>query len=863
MSAFFFKKIIIACMLIACFDTLLFSKLWAEDSIFKCEKVMPGIDLNFSFIRNATDVVDALELSGQGTCFDKLTLDDRIFLKELSEKMIRICKEGKENCERDSLKLMDAEIKRYQSLYGKEATERIIVALLALKKKEQISHILKLFQDSKLASSFKNFSVAMLRYEHSLANVTFKDINVKKTKTFIDGPLTWLVRKGGMAVDLVESKIDKNAKTRFNENNIAAQNLLFSTLELNSKIQELNISADEKNDLLKQVQALNDVMRSKYETEKEKLQAEESAAFLLSGGLASATAIVASAGIMGPAVQSVFLGKIGSSTLTGLLGGAIGSGGITGVMKVSEVALVSSAKAENKATNFLCELGKNFYNSKGDILKEIFGSTINGALWGGAFGGSLAALVTKSPEMASAVGILLSASGAGLSGMGVVKDIKQMSSTKKIAERIKKEGGSSGDVIDAQAQAKIENAYNQALLIADLTSFSMMVNGVLQLTGRPHLQSKKASELLKRPLTLKQQLAIEKAHLIGKGELGRDGVHPAAIGNYTFAQLRGKAEILKTANFSKQEIRQLMENGIVGFLSQLFGTKDEEISDDVQNSTKEKSKTKIDLDELGKIPPSFVPLKEKLKNVPLNFKTLFSLLYPADGKPLFEKKFQNELELILSTALLKADTNVNLFSDDVRLTYNLERHVVAFHKQGNMEFTINPSRSGTFEGTKTNEHVRNLPLNPKYTNHAHNVVIADEKVSRDLNTVSLLIHELSHAVFDYWLVHSPQKLMTFLSKNLSPEAISKLVKVNSQGKLEIDGDLYDLLSERYAFELQYRFDTAVSKSKPEWPSSFNYTDENAKDYTDLINSYVRRQYDIDHPLLKDFQVKPLDDLLDP
>ena len=72
-----------------------------------------------------------------------------------------------------------------------------------------------------------------------------------------------------------------------------------------------------------------------------------------------------------------------------------------------------------------------------------------------------------------------------------------------------------------------------------------------------------AEKVLGKPLNKKQKEAIVKAHEVGKGKLGRDG-SPARIGNYTLAQIRAKAKILKEENLSQNEIRQLMKGGIVG-----------------------------------------------------------------------------------------------------------------------------------------------------------------------------------------------------------------------------------------------------------------------------------------------------------
>jgi hypothetical protein len=71
------------------------------------------------------------------------------------------------------------------------------------------------------------------------------------------------------------------------------------------------------------------------------------------------------------------------------------------------------------------------------------------------------------------------------------------------------------------------------------------------------------SELLKREITENEMKAIERAHLVGAGEIGQNG-GPAGVGNYTFGQKRSKAKILKEAGLNDAEIRILMEKGRVG-----------------------------------------------------------------------------------------------------------------------------------------------------------------------------------------------------------------------------------------------------------------------------------------------------------
>ena len=68
---------------------------------------------------------------------------------------------------------------------------------------------------------------------------------------------------------------------------------------------------------------------------------------------------------------------------------------------------------------------------------------------------------------------------------------------------------------------------------------------------------------LRRALNKKQAEALERAHRVGLGEKGKDGT-PARIGNYTEAQLREKARILREAGFSRAERQKLIKDGVVG-----------------------------------------------------------------------------------------------------------------------------------------------------------------------------------------------------------------------------------------------------------------------------------------------------------
>ena len=71
-------------------------------------------------------------------------------------------------------------------------------------------------------------------------------------------------------------------------------------------------------------------------------------------------------------------------------------------------------------------------------------------------------------------------------------------------------------------------------------------------------------EHLGRSVDMDEALAIERAHLVGAGELGADGKTVARIGNYTMEQKVRKGLILRRAGFTREETKILMDQGDVG-----------------------------------------------------------------------------------------------------------------------------------------------------------------------------------------------------------------------------------------------------------------------------------------------------------
>ncbi|MGZ3791304.1 MAG: hypothetical protein ACXVCP_03075, partial [Bdellovibrio sp.] len=242
-------------------------------------------------------------------------------------------------------------------------------------------------------------------------------------------------------------------------------------------------------------------------------------------------------------------------------------------------------------------------------------------------------------------------------------------------------------------------------------------------------------------------------------------------------------------------------------------------------------------------------VQQKLSPLPITKKRLLALMYDSKIGSYFDQDFLAEVEGILKATFVEDDTDVFLLTLEIRQELGIDRWVAAFHKQGDMDFIIRPSRSGKYQGEKQNDSIRSLNA-PGYFIHKHNVYVADGQISYDSNPLSLMLHELSHAAFDHWISTNPKKIKQIITRYVSSAKVDQLFRMNDNGEIEIDGDVYDLLSEKYAFELEYRLNRQITRHNSQWPFSFSFATEPTDDYPALIDDYVRRHYDIDHPALK-------------
>ena len=79
----------------------------------------------------------------------------------------------------------------------------------------------------------------------------------------------------------------------------------------------------------------------------------------------------------------------------------------------------------------------------------------------------------------------------------------------------------------------------------------------------------KAEKSLGRPLSEAEKESVYKAHIVGNGELGKDGTF-ASKGNYTTGQIKDKLSKLQNSTFSPEERKRLLFDGVAGADSKIM-----------------------------------------------------------------------------------------------------------------------------------------------------------------------------------------------------------------------------------------------------------------------------------------------------
>jgi hypothetical protein len=252
------------------------------------------------------------------------------------------------------------------------------------------------------------------------------------------------------------------------------------------------------------------------------------------------------------------------------LGGSGAAIGMGTSLAFSATSIVGNASISSAYRNgdLACNLGKQLLAQGPQAMVQ--------ALAGGAVGTVLPGATKLTANALSRIvgprvlnGVSFAAQGA-LVAPGLYHTGKALFSASDLAIM--------AEAAEADGENQLASEYKRLAAEAKLSAAQGIVSSVvLPLAARYMARNqftfdqKKAQEILGRELTLAEQQAIERAHQIGNGQVGRDG-SAAGVGNYTSQQLQDKYNTLASQGFAKSDIKKLMDYGIVGKPRRISGT---------------------------------------------------------------------------------------------------------------------------------------------------------------------------------------------------------------------------------------------------------------------------------------------------
>lgn len=475
-----------------------------------CQKEPPVI--NVQNFENDTHIKQELNINSQQNCFDQLTDNDKAFLEKILIQISEHCGvEGvamkpkskpltplkrlpasseidtqlervSPDCATSAQSMIFKEIEDYGKNFGTAAKKRVSTAMLAQFQGLQMANILRDFEDPAMALGFQKFTEAVRNYDQSLKRLIYQDLKGDKSDSSSlkesilswlsqkSSTVSWLYQRGSMAKDLFLTKTNLGDKTRFREHEKAAEKLLFSGVALNKKIQSSHFSAEKKSNLINQVKILNNLMRDRYNKNKNTLNEEVQVAKLATGGFVSAVLVVASLGSYSPSLlwagpAADFL----TSSLSTAAYSAIGATGVSGIVETSKIILGSKTAAKDNASRFLCELAKKMHEEGDKSLETIWKTALNASQIG--FGVGATANVLSRHSKIREYGIFMTILGAFV-GLNVAEVKSKLDKGEDIDgerahARLQYEAGklSYGELVDKISEANQKDANNNAELM--------------------------------------------------------------------------------------------------------------------------------------------------------------------------------------------------------------------------------------------------------------------------------------------------------------------------------------------------------------------------------------------------------------
>jgi hypothetical protein len=441
---------------------------------------------------------DKSEISHPENCFQQLTSTDLEFIRSLEKKLVLACSERRgahlveqQQCAARARTTWSESLKAYRDLHGSDALERVLVAVNASIKKQQIVAALKTLNDPHISPAFKKFSNKIHSYESALHLAAQHDIKLGRQGGSLESAVVRGRRFFGMSFEYLDYSLDRGGGNRFRNLETAAKDVHGETANFRQAIANSNLSKEKKIELVNHTNTL--LAELQYQTIHAQDEWWETGHALQVGAsaLGSAGLIVASAGAAAPALLSAASGStqaLATSAVAGYAGGAAAVQ--TG--KTATMVLLAKTDSDAKSTRFLCELSRRVGTNAGNLVEETFDAGLHGAAFGIGIGGTVMmaakALPTIGPLLAALGGLgLVTHSVVGLAQNESQRQTEELARGRSLAElegKVQAGEATRGELVDQRYQANRARASANAQRISDAaTAGAIAVGGVQAVRG--------------------------------------------------------------------------------------------------------------------------------------------------------------------------------------------------------------------------------------------------------------------------------------------------------------------------------------------------------------------------------------------
>jgi hypothetical protein len=359
-------------------------------------------------ISDAMSAANKLREVYSENCFDHLTAQDREFLGQTFDQVIHTCSKNKKtsDCDQQARQILNTSL---QTISG-DRRDRILWALRAAEKKNQVEDALRILSDPRIADHFRKFSELLIAYRQASKDAAHEELfkgdpqtqatAFQKVKQYGLVVYDWGERGIKRKLGVSEATLkDENPQARRDD---LHQQLKYSQLSMAASIQKLSsISESDKKKLYDAIRKID--QQVDYETEHSLDQVHETAV-----GVATAAAAVEIAAALTVANTTVlpYLGlspeasAVGGHALRRLATGladdaattALSTSSTQGAAEVGKAALTAKTNSQAKTSRFLCELTREVDQGAKQAKDRILQEGWNGVIYGTVLGSSFSAV---------------------------------------------------------------------------------------------------------------------------------------------------------------------------------------------------------------------------------------------------------------------------------------------------------------------------------------------------------------------------------------------------------------------------------------------------------------------------------------